>query len=412
MINCFFIFFNKRHFLLLGLLLFCSIDLSAIEFIYPIAQLPDGTSMVMHQNSPYDILLATYDFKNNKVSRSFLSSQFCPTKVFLLPDKTGFSFFDNGIIKIQTFLKRSPKTIEIIKPVSHLQDIEWESPHIFYVNALYKKQNALFRVNLSVHDATIDFIIFSLNSDFLCPQKRGRELFFIDRSSDKSKIEYHFSGVNFESSFDTGKKKLKNKKKEDFLKADSCQKEYSPELGLESYNVGLENHTDTNFCNLNNIQILVNFKDQPIIFLTMDTETEGAAIGYDSNTKKTDNTILFFYYSLYKNEEVGWQKKLLFSFFLPTDLFLGDHKNRLIESIFPLLPKKIGNTTIYYSSLVGQNVNLFSFSLENSMSRQLTFTSQTDQHYFCPIMLDGKLYCGQSLIDKNQKIDLYCVSKS
>jgi|GEM_PF-3791885 len=408
--------FKNRTYFHVFLLLFCTINISAIEFVYPVAQLSDGTSMVMHQHQKCGIMLAGYNLQDSILYRSFLSSQFCPTKVCLLPDKTGFSFFDNGMVRVQNFLKRYPKTIEILYPLSHLQDIEWESPDIFYLSACYKKRNALFRVDTH---ANIDFVIFSLESDFSCPQKRGSELFFIDQSNVKSKTKYHFSGVNFDGSFGAGNKKLKNKKEDNDLKKNSFQVEYQDGCFSESNNL-------IQYYDLDRVKILIDFQDQPIIFLAMDSDAEGAAIGYAAKTEKTGEVFLFFYYFLYKDKDGDWQKKLLFSFSLPTNLFLDNYKmkknskiqndgvqennDRLIESIFPLLPKKIGNT-IYYSSLVGQNVNLFSFLSETGVSRQLTFARRPDEHYFCPMVIEGNLYSGQTIIDKDQKVCLYRVTR-
>ena len=73
----------------------------------------------MHQTEAQETRLWSLNSVTNQYEQ-LLSSQYNPIGVQLLPDKSGFSFLDNGLIKVKNFLKRSPKTIEIYEPFTTL----------------------------------------------------------------------------------------------------------------------------------------------------------------------------------------------------------------------------------------------------------------------------------------------------
>ena len=93
-----------------------------VEYIYPITcfDYNNETVVIFMYQSPYRrTQLWMYNIASDSYEQ-LLSSQYNPTAVHLLPDSTGFSFVDNGYIKVKKFIKRSPTTIEPHEPLESI----------------------------------------------------------------------------------------------------------------------------------------------------------------------------------------------------------------------------------------------------------------------------------------------------
>jgi len=105
-------------FLSLLLCLCSSLSSYAIEFLYPVAQInQDGTNKiyVMYQKSLTHVELWVWDPETKVATKGLLSSH-TPVNFRLLPGNKGFSFIDNGRIKIKLFNHRSIQSIDIYDP--------------------------------------------------------------------------------------------------------------------------------------------------------------------------------------------------------------------------------------------------------------------------------------------------------
>src|SRR5690606_3475103 len=102
------------------------------EYLYPVAHLSDyKTIFLIHQKYNYSIELLIWDCETNQIQEG-LWSLFNPAGFQLLPDESGFSFIDNGRLRIKYFNKRSPKVIDFDNYFYNMSLINWINSDEFY----------------------------------------------------------------------------------------------------------------------------------------------------------------------------------------------------------------------------------------------------------------------------------------
>lgn len=263
------------------------------EYIYPIAFLDNQEAVLyMHQFSPDNIKLFKWDQKTHHIEQ-LLWSIFNPAAVQLLPHNKGFSFIDNGRLRIKHFQKRSPKTIDFDAPLLNINSLEWLDEHTCYCSAQCTDNFAIFELD---DTGTLKYLVADINKDYMYPQKKDNSLFFIERSGNRYGI---------------------------------MQTEYSG-----------NSHTF----------FTLSLHDKPIAFLKMISPQEGFFVEHDNIIDSEEKTALFSYYQIIK-KGMHWHTQFLFSFAIPTHLFLYHNDQRLFESIMPLLPRKIGDHLYFVSCL-------------------------------------------------------------
>jgi len=219
-----------------------------------------------------------------------LSSQYNPVEVALLPDNSGFSFLDNGLIKVKNFLKRSPKTIEIYEPLYAISSVQWLNATTCFFHAKQGNRYGIYQVDL---DGQLETIIKSPSYDYLYPQKIDDTLFFIARD---------LSGY--------------------------C---YVKKTNYYATQTPAHIHVQ-------------NFAQNSLMNLIMINEREGFVIEHVSSS----NALLTFnFYQLYCNENV-WNKKIVFTFSVPIFLFF-DKSTMLRDPMQALFPR-VASDKIYFIS--------------------------------------------------------------
>jgi len=249
--------------------------------VYPVAFLNDeATIFYIYQHTLDNIELYAWNTKTNKIEQC-LWSIFNPANVLLLPNRTGFSFIDKGRLKIKLFQKRSPKAVDIDEPFFSIHTLHWIDEHTCYCSA---KQNNNFDIFQLKDDGNIECLMAKNNKDCMYPQKINNHLFFIMRYKKENILHYEIRDTLY-----------KNDKK-DNIKS----------------------------------QLLMDFNEIPIIFLTMISDKEGFVIEHPQNIDNHE-TILFTYYHIIKQNNDTWSKNKLFSFTIPSYLLI-DNESRLHES--------------------------------------------------------------------------------
>lgn len=330
------------HYLFCFLLVQGGITIST-EYTYPVASFDNGTIILyIYQTSQQSIELFEWNTLNDNV-QPILWSIFNPGGLAVLPNNKGFSFIDNGRLRIKQFYKRSPKTIDFDESIFNIQGIEWIDEHTCYCSAQYGDHFSLFELH---DDGTLNCLIQEKNKDCMYPQKIDNHLFYIVRSN----IAPHYSIV---------------------------QTKYGQ--------------------NTNCSQVIINFENMPIMFLNMISAEEGFVVGYKKNLEQEDATASFFYYHLIKKGD-DWCHYQIFSFEIPRYLLL-DGRQRLFESILPLLPRIIDNS-IYYVDCSDHPHNYlepYCYDLLSGKSKKLiVHKNQNQDHLFVPMKCGNKLYCGGS----------------
>ncbi len=329
--------------------LFFLTKIYSIEYIYPVASIDNGaTIFLIHQCSPDQIKLLQWNPQTNN-SEEILWSLFNPAHFQLLHDNTGFSFIDNGRLRIKLFSKRSPKAIDFDEPIININSLIWIDIHSCYCSAQQNNDYSLFHL---YDNGTVNCIIADNNKDYLYPQKINTHLFYIERDKTNSSntLSYHIMHA------------------------------------LCPLHVVL------------NGKRIFDFGGQPIAFLHMLSLDEGFVVEYQKTIDIDDKTMLFFYHHLKKDGDM-WKKKELFSFVIPSVLLIRNTKETLYESILPLLPH-IVDKKIYFVTIASQDNYLkpYCYDLLTNSCSEIVASLQSPEtyqrHCFVPKICGNRLYGG------------------
>jgi hypothetical protein len=329
---------------------FCINAVYATEYIYPVASLNNGaTVLCIHQHNPTHIELVEWNSSTNHTEQ-ILCSMFNPAGLQMLPNHAGFSFIDNGRLRIKLFQKRSPKAIDFDEPLFGINGLQWIDEHTCYCSAYYNNNFALFELH---DDGTMHSLCWKKGSDYLYPQKIGEQLFYIERCATENSTHYRIMQCAYQ--------------------------------------------------NNNNVAIVADFNSTPIIFLTMISDEHGFVLEHAQNID-SDNPITSFSYHEITKQGDTWNKNTVFSFSIPTNLLVGE--TRLYESLLPLLPR-IVDGKIYFVDCVKDNdtYNLepYFYDLSSEALAKEDLSLKTVQkislperrgHYFVPMQCGDGFYCG------------------
>ena len=327
----------------------------AVEYVYPVASLGNGKPIVyIHQHSPDSIELREWNPTTNN-SEQMLWSVFNPAGLQLLPDNSGFSFIDNGRLRVKLFQKRSPKAIDFDEPFFGINGLQWIDNHTCYCSAQYNNNFALFELH---DDGTLQCLRAETGKHCMYPQKVGDQLFYIERCATKSAIgDIHYQIVS------------------------------------SSY--------QNNDLHCSQAELIVDFYNSPIIFLTMLSDTQGFVVEHAQSIDSENLIMPFAYHQIIKEGGV-WHKKRLFSFSVPTCLLL-DSEQRLYESLLPLLPRVIKNKVYFVDCSQNKNCILEPYFYELLTKKTNKIAVPTKKgHYFVPLQCGNRLYCGGTKSGKKE----------
>jgi hypothetical protein len=348
-------------------LLYCFLFFSthirpATEYCYPVASLGNGaTILYIHQHSPTNIELLEWNTQTNQTEQ-MLWSAFNPAGLQLLPNNAGFSFIDNGRLRIKLFERRSPKAIDFDEPLFGINSLHWIDEHTCYCSAQQGNDCALFQLH---DDGAMHCIALCNDKDCLYPQKVNDHLFYIER--DKSDMTgnffYHIMHTEY------------------------------PPVEFNSDNNSSTQHARTNaaLC----AKMIVDFKNNPIIFLTMQSWQEGFVIEHSKTIDTNDKTMNFIYHQIKKNGD-AWVKHTLFSFAIPSSLLIQGTPGSLYESILPLLPRVIDSKIYFVDCSISDNNYLEPYYYDISMKtcQKIVLPSKIQGHCFVPMLCGKRFYCG------------------
>jgi len=330
---------------------------ASTEYTYPVAVIGDGTAILyIHQFSSQCIQLFGLDPITNHAEQ-MLWSLFNPAGLQLLPNDVGFSFIDNGRLRIKLFQKRMPKAIDFDEPIFNINALQWIDEHTCYCSAQQSDHFALFQVH---DDGTLCCLLSDNGKNCMYPQKINTDLFYIE----------------------------------------SCKN-------------GNDQNTNyrimkTTYLNRPEPEFLIDFYDTPIIFLHMLSQEEGFVIEHEKNIDAHAHTIHFFYHHLIKKGD-HWECSVLFSFEIPTYLTLFNNESRLFESILPLLPRMIDNKIYFVDCSKNRNYNLepYYYDVLTQQKEKILTSGKNEGHCFVPISCGQKLYFGGT---RNEKEPILLIS--
>lgn len=330
-------------------------NMNATEFIYPVAHNQQANQLVViYQKSLHDIELWFWDYTQHCAIKG-LSSFSTPVNVQMLPSGNGFSFIDDGYIKIKEFTKRSPITLPIYEPIGLFSHMQWIDDEIFYFVA---RQGDYFHIFTSTIHADIKALTYGA-FDALYPQKIDSQLFYIQRDTN------HRSSII----------------------AQPWQT-----------NDAINNQAQQS------CEILLGPTKEQICCLHMINNQEGFYLQAPRSKKEgCKQSYEFICYHLQKIQSV-WQHEKLCSFTIPAQYLTGS--DRLYESIECFVPwYDTENQAIFFISWQEgiEQGQLFELNL---ITKHVQYCNQVlDQHYlsgnmFAPYKVDNHLYCGLIINDE------------
>ena len=292
----------KLHQLLL-FLLSTPLYISSEQFIYPVSSIDhEGKEiLVVYQKSLDDIELWIWDTTTQRAIKGLLSA-YIPAGIKMLPSGVGFSFIDEGRLRVKNFYKRLPKTIAIYEPISKITDIYWISDDAFYFSA---KEGNAYNIFSSNTLGEVQRCTSGQDFDYVYPSKIGRTVFCIERQKDLHifkivKILWELCAYDSKSLLPQIKETL-----------------------------------------------LTN--SQPISYLHMISDEEGFYLDYSSvNFQSINGLLLFTCCRIFKDSNQDWQTESLFEFKIPASYVIGKEESRLYESIQPLLPQYTDHQCVYF----------------------------------------------------------------
>lgn len=352
------------------------------EFLYPVEVIVHNQKekLCVLRQKKNELEVWLWDPQDESTVKALLSS-FNPASLTVLPDKNGFSFIDNDHIRIKYNDKRFPKSVPLYGPYD-LTTLHWIDNETFYFAAKERQHSNLFH-------ATIEGDIFRLTvsnkKDYYCPQKIDETLFFIEKDSDN---QYSIIQAKYPS---------------EELKQAACSLKELDNFSNQAYEeYEKKNCLYHQYLNLETAQVLLT-TDKIISFLKMISLTEGFFLEHPETINRDENTIAFNYWHLIK-EDTQWKTNCLFNFTIPLYLIVAQRgKNRLYESILPLLPYYDQKSAMLYFvdyAAAKDVLNVFSYACLTKEKKQKTDCQFFGQSYFTPRAINQSLFCGGTLINQ------------
>lgn len=356
----------------------------AKEFFYPIAFFSYNQEPVVyfvHQKNKEQVELVTLNLNSHDFSSVFLSSEM-PVGFSFFPDGTGFSFIDNGMIKIKLVNCRSSKLLRIYEPLHDFGLITWINSNCGYLHAKEEEQFGIYHITVK---GDIERVLLVPDTDCMYPQKVNSTLFYIERTKKDKIPNYRIMTALYPdtlSCFD-GDHDFNNTQQFDDVIAELLHSEGQRPHSL----VKPEQRHE-----------IISFGTQPIVFLKMISEQEGFVMAYQTlpdNNDKNDKVVPFTYFQIKKedNSDNSWNYTELFTFSVPLSLISQGYEDCLCESLLPLLPRHIGNVIYFVDSTSYSRLSIFKYSLEK---RQIILFSLPcfKSHFFAPLDMAGVILSG------------------
>lgn len=316
----------------------------AVEYLYPVGTgvTPEGNEVMylIYQRSLEHVELFAWDPIEGIAHKALLSA-YTPAFFNLLPDNSGFSFIDQGRIRIKQFEKRSPFTIPLYAPIDTITSVEWIDAQNCYFTARYADHFGIFATDF---EGNMKTVLSDESHDFLYPQQRNGQLFFIRHTSNGN------------------------------------------------YDIGAKATDETDY------HIILNFEDTPIAFLRMITQECGFVIQHQAFLDRHD-TFSNFACWYFKKTDGEWKKERIFEFNIPLDLFFGDTSERFYESIIPLLPVHIKDSIYFmHHNTMTDQIGLYRYELQNE-KYMLAFAPKEPLICCSPTELFGLIFYGGNVVE-------------
>lgn len=335
------------------LLSMASVYASGIEFLYPVCAYTDAACMrqkliVLHQKSATQTTLWSWDPITHRAMQ-LLPGSFTPAGVCLLASGAGFSFIDNGRIRIKEFIKRSARSVESELFISNSGPISWYADDIGYFHALDGHYYALFSINRT---GDVARCIAQPTKDCMYPTCSNGSLLYVQRAEQKQVHTYAIV--------------------EQVVDQPESQ------------------------------SLCVDFQNRPIIFLQMIDVNQAFFVEHPSHIDPDTPMITFAYHQLLRRSKTEWDTHQLFTFSIPACLVHASSEQRLHESIIPLLPRVVDGV-IYYVDYTAHGAAICSYNC--ATKKQDIYPNSCTEYPISPLRNGSLLLYGGRLTSPPVKPD-------
>jgi hypothetical protein len=348
-----------------------------MQYLYPIASLADDSMLVMHQKSLDDLELWIFNPEQNLAIKE-LGSMFLPTNIQVLPNKKSYSFIDRGRIRIKSFNKRAPRSIDIFEPIGAIVSMTWINDFQFYFVGKHEDLFNVFLCNIAENDIAIYCLNdFCSNLNYLYPYKMNDFLFCVTKDSCEQYAIYQIP--------------------------------WDPKLYKDALQFSMQTRQKPS--PQSNLTPIITSQN-PLCFLHMQDEQTGFVLQLNGSV---DANSLSFSCCELQQDGHGWKLIELFEFCLPQSILIGSDDTRLHESIYPFLP--IYTTDWIYFTTKQSPSSTCQIQCYNRTTRIIepiidTARSWPAAHdFFAPCIINNRLYSGISQ-EVSEKKGLVCCNQT
>ena len=324
---------------LLLLSLSCSLSaLDPVRCVYPVVATTVNNEpllLVLDQQSLQAMRLWSFNPTSGE-SGMALMFIYSPYSINLLPSGNGFSFINNGCIRVKEFLKRSARALNFYEPIYHITQAQWLDDQTCYFSA---KQDGRYKIFTSDIDEELAVLVDQDGADCVYPSAVQNAIYFLTKDRKQS----------------------------------TCLMSVEVESG--------------------HAQELFVFGKKNVAFLQMVSSTEGFYVETPF-VINTEDDLLQLQYCRVCKDGGSWRQEQLFSFQLPMHYIFGSGPERFFESIMPFLPR-VYPKEILFSSMRGSYLDIFSFDRQTGVSAP-AIEEQRDTDRFGALMFQEKVFYGTS----------------
>ncbi|HJM68401.1 MAG TPA: hypothetical protein QGF02_00490 [Candidatus Babeliales bacterium] len=261
---------------------------------------------------------------------------YSPSSISLLPSQRGFGFIDRGRIKMKSFIKRSPHSLDFYEPIYNITRAQWIDDEHCYFSA---KQDSRYKLFISDLEGELDVLVDTEGADIVYPSHVGDSIYYLSKDTKE--------GINL-------------------FRIDR---------------------------NSNEVDCVMPLGRKNVAFLEMRSGTEGFFVQAPFSIDTEADNLELEYYRIYLDGE--WKLEKLFSFTLPTHYLFGKGPERFYESLMAFLPKA-HEDEILFSSLLDAYVDIFTY---NRVSRRVLpiLEDRVEFDRFGAMEYHGEIYYGRTV---------------
>jgi hypothetical protein len=344
-----------------------SLLVQCAEYLYPIALLDLGDQKllyVLHQSSFDSPELWLWN-PVTKVARKAVLSVYNPAGLQIIGGNKGFSFVDNGRIRLKMFNTSAFDTIVPDKPLHNISVHHWLSDASCYLSALYRENYGIF---LATQQGHIEPLVVQPGFDYKDPTICGDSLFYIEQTIEDSQI----AAVSYRI---LKKRVSRSTAPQTLITIDHAIQELVSDHGTK-----------------------------PAAFLRMISEQEGFFIEHPALIYTHHSMIPCGYQHLLR-EGQEWTQKTLFDFHIPAHLVFPEHDGCLSESLLPLMPRHYEGSILFCDSRGFEDESLsvirrkavsldvYVYLMQSNTTLKLSH-ARPGEFFFAPIIVGRTIFYG------------------